>query len=443
MGTQLEKTFTPRPPPPHRVIPLHMSSGPPPWLFANNSSNPPANPPNTAQSQPGANEFDTMAKKTDSKESKKAAATASAPSAELIGLVEGFLTQYASSAATAFTKQVEKNGWARATPTGAASLEGVVKSWQDSNSGAKVTDIDMKDASSDSSSSSSSSSDSDADSESEGDQKKKQKKKAPVKKTLKRKASSSPSESSDSESEQEAKPKSKKQKKKQESSSSSSSSDSSSSSSSSSSDSSEEEKPVKAKDAAKVALPESDSDSSSASSSSSSSSDSSSSSESSSGSSSDSDSSDSDSSSESSSSDSDSSSGKKKKTTKKQPKVQKTVTKTVKKVDEPATDKISTASSVTVDTASASEDPPLPPDPVELKKKKQNERFSRIPKNIKVDEKFADNSWAHVDYSKRAHEDLIVTKGKGFTKEKNKKKKGSFKGGLIDISHKGAVYFDD
>merc|ERR1739848_23635 len=118
--------------------------------------------------------------------------------------------------------------------------------------------------------------------------------------------------------------------------------------------------------------------------------------------------------------------------TKKQPKVQKTVTKTVKKVDEPATDKISTASSVTVDTASASEDPPLPPDPVELKKKKQNERFSRIPKNIKVDEKFADNSWAHVDYSKRAHEDLIVTKGKGFTKEKNKKKKGSFKGGLID-----------
>jgi hypothetical protein len=42
----------------------------------------------------------------------------------------------------------------------------------------------------------------------------------------------------------------------------------------------------------------------------------------------------------------------------------------------------------------------------------------------------------------KAHEDLIVTKGKGFTKEKNKKKRGSYRGGQIDFqSH--SIKFDD
>lgn len=35
-------------------------------------------------------------------------------------------------------------------------------------------------------------------------------------------------------------------------------------------------------------------------------------------------------------------------------------------------------------------------------------------------------------YGLKAHNDLIVTRGKGFTKEKNKKKRGSYKGGAID-----------
>jgi hypothetical protein len=48
-----------------------------------------------------------------------------------------------------------------------------------------------------------------------------------------------------------------------------------------------------------------------------------------------------------------------------------------------------------------------------------------------------------ISYSQRAHEDLIVTKGKGFTKEKNKKKRGSYRGGAIDISDKKGIYFDD
>lgn len=36
------------------------------------------------------------------------------------------------------------------------------------------------------------------------------------------------------------------------------------------------------------------------------------------------------------------------------------------------------------------------------------------------------------DYGARADQDLIITRGKGFTKEKNKKKRGSYRGGLID-----------
>ena len=37
------------------------------------------------------------------------------------------------------------------------------------------------------------------------------------------------------------------------------------------------------------------------------------------------------------------------------------------------------------------------------------------------------------DYGQRAHEALIVTRGQGFRKEKNKKKKGSYRGGEITV----------
>ncbi|PFH61292.1 hypothetical protein XA68_17709 [Ophiocordyceps unilateralis] len=91
--------------------------------------------------------------------------------------------------------------------------------------------------------------------------------------------------------------------------------------------------------------------------------------------------------------------------------------------------------------------PPLPPDPVKSGSKARNKqvdaRFSRIPKDIQVDAKFASNDYVAMDYSRRAYEDLVVTKGKGFTREKNKKKKGSFRGGAIDIHEKKGIYFDD
>lgn len=38
------------------------------------------------------------------------------------------------------------------------------------------------------------------------------------------------------------------------------------------------------------------------------------------------------------------------------------------------------------------------------------------------------------DYGERASRDLIVTRGAGFRKEKNKKKRGSYRGGEITVS---------
>ncbi|KAK4553269.1 jun-like transcription factor [Recurvomyces mirabilis] len=76
------------------------------------------------------------------------------------------------------------------------------------------------------------------------------------------------------------------------------------------------------------------------------------------------------------------------------------------------------------------------------KLKKSNVPFSRIPKDTFVDPKFSSNEYVSYDYADRAHRDLIVTKGKGFTKEKNKKKRGAYRGGAIDFTPKG-IKFDD
>ncbi|KAI7339981.1 hypothetical protein KC315_g948 [Hortaea werneckii] len=74
--------------------------------------------------------------------------------------------------------------------------------------------------------------------------------------------------------------------------------------------------------------------------------------------------------------------------------------------------------------------------------KKQNVPFSRIPADTKVDPRFSSNDYVPYDYANRAYQDLIVTKGKGFTKEKNKKKRGSYRGGAIDLAPKG-IKFED
>ncbi|KAF2103694.1 hypothetical protein NA57DRAFT_50565 [Rhizodiscina lignyota] len=75
--------------------------------------------------------------------------------------------------------------------------------------------------------------------------------------------------------------------------------------------------------------------------------------------------------------------------------------------------------------------------------KKKNTPFSRIPDNVKVDPRFASNEYVSYDYADRAYQDLSVTKGKGFTKEKNKKKRGAYRGGMIDIHGTKSIKFDD
>ena len=53
------------------------------------------------------------------------------------------------------------------------------------------------------------------------------------------------------------------------------------------------------------------------------------------------------------------------------------------------------------------------------------------------------NAYQSYNYADRAYNDLSVTRGKGFTKEKNKKKRGSYRGGQIDISGGKGFKFED
>jgi SRP40, C-terminal domain len=53
------------------------------------------------------------------------------------------------------------------------------------------------------------------------------------------------------------------------------------------------------------------------------------------------------------------------------------------------------------------------------------------------------NRYQSYSYADKAYKDLSVTRGKGFTKEKNKKKRGSYRGGAIDTSGGKAFKFED
>lgn len=44
------------------------------------------------------------------------------------------------------------------------------------------------------------------------------------------------------------------------------------------------------------------------------------------------------------------------------------------------------------------------------------------------------------DYGEKASADLIVTRGDGFRKEKNKKKRGSYRGGEITVSNTSPLH---
>jgi hypothetical protein len=62
--------------------------------------------------------------------------------------------------------------------------------------------------------------------------------------------------------------------------------------------------------------------------------------------------------------------------------------------------------------------------------------------NAKEDS-YISNKYQNYDYAERAYKDLSVTRGKGFTKEKNKKKRGSYRGGTIDTAGGKSFKFED
>jgi hypothetical protein len=70
----------------------------------------------------------------------------------------------------------------------------------------------------------------------------------------------------------------------------------------------------------------------------------------------------------------------------------------------------------------------------------KKQRFIRIDPTLATyaDNRLADNSFtaksgAAGSYGERAHRDLAPTKGRDFRQEKNKKKKGGYRGGHIDM----------
>lgn len=393
--------------------------------------------------------------------------SSSAPSPELLALVNDFLASNGfDKAAKALSKQAKDQSISLAANTN-TTLTALFDARPKEATATADDSSDASDSSADESS--------DSDSESEDEKK-------PVKKaaTKARKVTPPSSSSSDSESSEDEKPAVKKTKTAKKADTSSDSSSASSSSESESSDSSDS----------------SDSDSSDSDSSSSSSSSSSSDSDSDSDSSSSSDS-DSSSSSDSDSSESESENEKKKKPAKaakiekpaKKEKADKKEKKPVAK-SEPSSD--SAASSVTLADAPAplkaevdtimvpassalgqAEGTAIPSNDAEehmhpsrkrklggafgeaeqkvavpatdeniKRAKKENVPFSRIPKDQYVDPRLVSNAFVPYDYAQKAHEALIVTKGKAFTKAKNKGKRGSYRGGIIDQTPKG-IQFDD
>ncbi|KAI3324335.1 hypothetical protein HD806DRAFT_65698 [Xylariaceae sp. AK1471] len=463
---------------------LTASSGPPAWLFTNNSTSFPATQLATTP--------DTMAKK-DKKTHKAKKQQSEKPPAQLMDLVESFLSdQGFDNAHREFRKHRATKAW-KGLETGKGgtkehqSLVSVFQTWEtfaskDStpNTTTKTTvekvssssddssnssssdessdedsgdDIPMADAptaetSSSESSSSDSSSESESQSESDSDDEKPKTSKPPTKvaptKSLKRKAESdSESSSSDLDSDSDSditeskskdvkKPQSKKLKTEEssdESSLSESSSESDSSDDDSSDDDNEEAKPKTTK------KPQSNSDSSSES---------------------DSDDSSSNSESESESEDeieaaakvplpeSDDSSDSESESEKEKPKINAKGKVTIGTASD---------SSATLEKTASPEFAPLPPNPTTFKannrgnglnsKKTQNQPFSRISNNVEIDPRLSSNAYVSHGYGEQAHRDLIVTKGKGFTKEKNKKKRGSYKGGPLDVHMSRSFKFDD
>ncbi len=82
------------------------------------------------------------------------------------------------------------------------------------------------------------------------------------------------------------------------------------------------------------------------------------------------------------------------------------------------------------------------------KTKEKNVPFKRVREEEVefLDERLKDNTYTGKggeSYGLRAHQDLIVTRGKGFRAEKTKKKRGSYRGGKIDTLGSHSIKFND
>ncbi|TFK94795.1 hypothetical protein K466DRAFT_475611, partial [Polyporus arcularius HHB13444] len=83
------------------------------------------------------------------------------------------------------------------------------------------------------------------------------------------------------------------------------------------------------------------------------------------------------------------------------------------------------------------------------KPKKVNAPFQRVKAEevTYIDPRLKDNRFesrgaSASDYGARASRDLIVTRGAGFRKEKNKKKRGSYRGGEITMESHSIKFTD-
>ena len=111
--------------------------------------------------------------------------------------------------------------------------------------------------------------------------------------------------------------------------------------------------------------------------------------------------------------------------------------------DSAAATKETTTTTPTISTSNTKRKHSASPSTKAQKSRNENTPFQRVPKDTLVDPKMASNAYRSYDYADKAHQDLSVTKGRNFTKEKNKKKRGSYRGGAIDVSGGKGVKFDD
>ncbi|KIL69969.1 hypothetical protein M378DRAFT_69246 [Amanita muscaria Koide BX008] len=66
----------------------------------------------------------------------------------------------------------------------------------------------------------------------------------------------------------------------------------------------------------------------------------------------------------------------------------------------------------------------------------------KVSVDVVTDNRYETKAGPSNDYGQRAHRDLIVTRGAGFRKEKNKKKRGSYRGGEITMQSHSFKFTD-